>query len=159
MAGVESTSRMKNPDDYLNVMNVAAGGDGLIVNTAGDDLIFNKAGDDTNSASVPPLLDQSTQPPSKFCGVLLMDTNGQYDYIMVNTLIYQAEAVNKRVPAMLQSLDPVYHPNLQRKPRGLADDEVTPLEELDTDETYIDCQWCKKRTKTTIRRQSGLATW
>lgn len=60
MADVESTSHIKNPDDYLNVRNIAAGGDGLIV---------NEAGDDTNTASVSASHDQSAQLPSKCSGL------------------------------------------------------------------------------------------
>ena len=40
----------------------------------------------------------------------------------------------------------------------LANNEVTPLDMLDTEETYIDCPWCNKRTLTTVRRQSGATT-
>lgn len=61
-------------------------------------------------------------------------------------------------PPILSSPDPVNHASRQRNPPRLAQNEVTPLEALDTDETYIDCPWCKKRSKTTVRRQAGATT-
>lgn len=70
----------------------------------------------------------------------------------------EAKAATQRTSRMIELTYPVHVPNNQRKPRRLNDDEVTPLDKLDTHETFIDCPWCKKRTKTIVKRQSGATT-
>lgn len=54
MADAENASHIENPDDLLNVRNVVAGGDGLIVHEGGDDPITDDGGNHTNSTTILP---------------------------------------------------------------------------------------------------------
>ena len=66
--------------------------------------------------------------------------------------------MTQRTPRMIELIYPVHVPNTQAETRRLNNDEVIPLDKLDTHETYIDCPWCKKRTKTIVKRQPGATT-